>query len=89
MLASMRRWWTAFILCAGLLGCGDTQPAPARPAPPPPAAAPSPEEPAEEPAEEEEPPVEAAPLDVDRMSRPELEAACFQGSQAACDLLGH
>lgn len=28
-------------------------------------------------------------LDLDTMERSELEAACFQGSQAACDRLGH
>ncbi len=28
-------------------------------------------------------------LDVDGMSDDELQTACFQGSQAACDRLGH
>jgi len=27
--------------------------------------------------------------DLDAMERGELEAACFQGSQSACDRLGH
>lgn len=31
----------------------------------------------------------AAPLDVDHMSDEELETACFEGRQAACDSLGH
>jgi hypothetical protein len=31
----------------------------------------------------------AAPLDVDGMSDDELQTACFEGRQAACDRLGH
>jgi len=31
----------------------------------------------------------AAPLDVDHMSDDELQTACFEGRQAACDQLGH
>jgi hypothetical protein len=66
----------------------------------PPAAAPSPPvvEPAPTPAPEETPPPEepetiVAPsyseAELDAMDPAALEAACFQGSTAACDRLGH
>jgi len=31
----------------------------------------------------------AEPLDVDSMSDGDLQTACFEGRQAACDRLGH
>lgn len=81
-------WLAAVVACAS--GCDDQDCAAATPEPPPP------REPSIEPIEEEddesvdeEVPEEEAPLDVDAMSEDELESACFQGSQAACDRLGH
>ena len=48
----------------------------------------------EEEPEVPEPPEEADPpsfteRQLDEMERPQLEAACYAGSQAACDRLGH
>ena len=77
-----------FILGAWLAACGDTTPPPVRPEPVPASPPPAVARDEEPPAPEEEEAVEPLP-DVDRMSRPELESACFQGRQAACDLLGH
>ncbi len=81
----------AFALCA----CNETRspeaPATAHAAPTtPPAPVGQPEpEPARDPAPEGDEPEDEAPLDVERMNEDELETACFEGSQAACDRLGH
>ena len=66
-----------------LAGCSD----------PSPAEIPAPVQPtAVTPRELVEPPAEPPPLtdrDLDAMDEPALEAACFNGSSAACDRLGH
>ncbi|MAQ18874.1 MAG: hypothetical protein CMN30_29265 [Sandaracinus sp.] len=83
----MTRWTALFVLA---LACGpDPDPAPSPDPRPEPAAEVEPDPLLEEDGEELEP---AAPLDeaaLDAMEEPELEAACFQGSTAACDRLGH
>jgi hypothetical protein len=74
-----------------LLACGPseqeaapaTEPAPAAE----PEAAPEPEPLAE--PEEEQPQPALGEAELDAMDRPALEAACFGGSNAACDRLGH
>lgn len=75
-----------------LLACGPAEeeaPA-AEPTEAPAEAEPEPEalEPAAEP-EEEEPLPALGEQELDAMDRPALEAACFGGSTAACDRLGH
>lgn len=76
-------------LVGALLGCGADEPAPEPP----------PEPEVEEPEQEPEPELEEEELDetppsftraeLDAMEPAELEQACFYGSQAACDRLGH
>ncbi|MFW6051959.1 MAG: hypothetical protein ACODAU_12350 [Myxococcota bacterium] len=41
------------------------------------------------PAPPEPPPEPPEPADLDEMTEGELEAACFEGQQRACDRLGH
>lgn len=78
------------LLLLGALACGAEEAAePA--ATPTPVEQPEPEPEEEEEIEEEE---EATPpsftrAELDAMERPELEQACFAGSQAACDRMGH
>ena len=84
----------AFALALFLTACGPKEEA--SPSPPARPAEAEPEAAAEEPnfdeAEEE---AEEAPLpalgerELDAMDAPALEAACFGGSTAACDRLGH
>jgi hypothetical protein len=98
----MRRWlipWVAplrgglptlgaLLLTLMLAGCSDPAPAVETPVIDPPEPAAPPVEP---------PPVESSPVeppsvtdaDLDAMDEPALEAACFAGSSAACDRLGH
>jgi outer membrane biosynthesis protein TonB len=91
----------AFVALVHASACGRSSDAPAEPAstateapgtpsPPGPAAPAAPAEPPE--ANDEAPPSptqdETPAKPVDEMSEPELEAACFQGRQEACDLLG-
>ena len=83
----------ALMLCLGLswgslLGCG-TRAAPApEPAPPPaPVAEPEPE--VVDDPQPEPPPRTLSDAELDAMEGSELEAACFAGSTAACDRLGH
>ena len=78
----------ALVLSAGV-ACDEPPPTAAPSAPP---DQPSQPQRADEPADEiedEAPPAAEAPLDVDSLDQPALEAACFEGSQAACDRLGH
>ena len=72
------------------LACGEERP-PTPPAPEAPAAEPTDEDEAlldEELLEDDAPP-SLGESELDAMSEPELEAACFQGSTGACDRLGH
>lgn len=82
----MLRWLVAGLL----LGCGAEEAAPA-PVETVEVAEPVPEDDLLE--EDDELPDEAPPSysteELDAMERPELEQACFTGSQAACDRLGH
>lgn len=82
ILAPMR----TLLVALALLGCSD---------PPTP---PAPEAPVESvldepPVIEDHPPAPEPPAlgdeDLDAMDEPALEAACFAGSSAACDRLGH
>lgn len=82
---------SALFLALSLPLAACDEPPPAEPTPPPQVA------PAPEPAPAEEPPDEPDTLvapsyseaELDAMEPPALEAACFQGSTAACDRLGH
>ena len=90
--------WRHALCVAVLVGCGPDSP-PARSAPPP-AAPPVPEgaasdaddaegdAPAEGRDDVEEPPAYGEGT-LDEMDQAALEAACMQGSTAACDRLGH
>jgi hypothetical protein len=76
------------LLAIALASCGPrAEPAPAA------RAAPTPRRAESATAEEPDEPVAAPPTyfdpELDRMTRDELEAACYQGSTAACDRLGH
>lgn len=86
----MGRLLTALILSALALGCGAEErraPEPADPSPAPITPAPEEIEPLEDEAEDEA--EEADEMSVEDMNRAQLEAACYGGRQAACDLLGH
>lgn len=77
------------LLIAFSVGCGAE---PAETAPQESAPAETPQEPAQEedfPEEDEVPLAGEDEEDVDAMDEHALEAACFAGSQAACDRLGH
>lgn len=77
------------LLMAALVGCGAEEPAMPEP-PPPEIEAPEPElEPELEDEELDETPPSFTTAELDAMERPQLEEACFAGSQAACDRLGH
>jgi len=81
----------ALALALVLAACGPKEEeAPAAPAEP---AEVEPEAAAEEPAfdepEEDEPLPALGERELDEMDQPALEAACFGGSTAACDRLGH
>lgn len=79
--------WVA--LSGILLGCG-TRAAPAPEPAPPPAPAPVAEPEAEVDDPQPEPPPRAlSDAELDAMEDSELQAACFAGSTAACDRLGH
>jgi len=72
------------------LACGPSEEeapaeAPAETAEPEPAV----EEPMIDEPEEEEPLPALGERELDEMDQPDLEAACFGGSTAACDRLGH
>ena len=80
----------AALVLALLLSCGPSEEeAPAAEAPAEAEAEPElDEEPLIEP-EEEEPLPALGERELDEMDQPALEAACFGGSTAACDRLGH
>lgn len=73
-----------------LAACDEPPPAEATP---PPQVAPAPEPTPTEEEPPDEPDTLVAPsyseAELDAMEPPALEAACFQGSTAACDRLGH
>ena len=79
------------LLLLGALACGAEEAATPEPTPEPVQEEPEVEE--EEELDEEDELDEAPPSfttsELDAMERPELEQACFAGSQAACDRLGH
>lgn len=87
---AMLRAVCTLALTISVAACDDP-PAPA-PSPPPPVV-----EPAPTPAPEETPPEDPETIvapsyseaELDAMDPAALEAACFQGSTAACDRLGH
>lgn len=79
----MRRSLVTILILAG---CSDPSAPTADPAPVQPTVV-SPEEPPIEPASVEPPAL--TDRDLDAMDEPALEAACFAGSSAACDRLGH
>ncbi len=78
------------VVIGALLGCGG-EPEEAAPVEPPTEAPAEPEEleEVEEPEEEDETPPSFTRAELDAMERPQLEEACYAGSQAACDRLGH
>ncbi len=80
------------VVIAALLGCGG-EPEEAAPVEPPtetPAEAETEIEDEEEELEEEDDtPPSFTRAELDAMERPQLEEACYAGSQAACDRLGH
>ena len=80
----------ALALALLLAACGpkeeEAPAAPAEPAEVEPEAA---EEPAFDEPEEDEPLPALGERELDEMDQPALEAACFGGSTAACDRLGH
>lgn len=82
------------VVIAALLGCGG-EPEEAAPVEPPTETTAEPETEIEEEEEEEEleeeddTPPSFTRAELDAMERPQLEEACYAGSQAACDRLGH
>lgn len=80
----------AIVLASAACGPNEAEEAPAtQAAPAAPAPAPPEEEPLLEGPEEDEPLPALGEEELDAMDRPALEAACFGGSTAACDRLGH
>lgn len=79
------------LMVAVITACGPRAEEPAPPARDPSAV--RAEEPADEPLlddeEETSQPPSLSDEELDAMDRPELESACYAGSSAACDRLGH
>ena len=95
MTRTLTGWALAFAFAfAFAFACGSAEEAPteapaASPAPPPGVPDPDPDPLLEEPEDEGQRPPALGEAQLDAMEQPELEAACFAGSTAACDRLGH
>lgn len=78
-----------FVIAMLLAGCSERSSPPPAPAPRL-VEEPVVEEPVEEPIpEEQQEPPALTDEELEQMDQPALEAACYAGSSAACDRLGH